>query len=1062
MIRFFYWLVAIVEAVLLFGIILFLILTDSRSVKILADETLSSYDFRYDEISGNLFSGLEVVNLSYKDETLFNTAIIHWNPLSLIYKRVTFTKVDVEGVELQNILNMVEDLSSEKSENNTLIDLDFVLKGIHLDINPYLYEGVRFSSFLFESDRIRIASDLTLNSKKFNLSFDSDLVNTNLDGAIKNNNLSIGHVDLGQIDSRAIAVFVKRLNQKEKNKTVQVQKDIKTNTALSEAFLKSIEIEKIKATLLPVTYEPLVIKETNVVIDNLSIDSNKSYELNAKKITVKGNTNFGSIDYKGDIQKSMIETKGEILLRKALFTRYNLPLEYENLKKLPSDLKLNYSGVWLDIHHDVTNLLKKELDFPLKMRKVKHQLYYDFKDLNLSIQSKADVKIPYSDEVKIENLTTVDALGKTLYKGKVEVTSVNGLPVEVSDYLLEGLKGEYRGDTNGLDVEITSKLLKGQFVTSDFERGKLTLQSKEQNIILSKLIKSIPMVFAREHLKLQGDALFDFKNSQNSKINLDVISNIMNLNSKMELKKPYTLILKGSVPTSSVLVKWDKNVKVEQFQNIGAKIVLGDILTGVSIENQEELGLSFNYDNRNGTLQGLFNLANEQLIFNGNYANTLKINANNLNINKLIEVMSHYYTFTVPTVEGNVNMVLELGANRPMVINLESPEIRYIDKSGIKPSITKISNIATTMSLDKNNILIIEKYKFKFPKNDYFDKISSKKKSFLYLDNEEVVVKQLWINDQIGVDGYYNFQRKEGDFHINANPFSYRQKKFDVVAKLALLAKIRAEKIEVNGDVELLGNRVSYEVVGSGVSQDGDIVILGQVVQKEQSSLSNLKLLIKVSNKTPIIYDASNVNVELYNDLTLIKDYDEVLSMSGMSTIAKGYYRMEDKKFLLNESHIYFAGNPQKPYLDIKADYHKDEYKVHIFISGDADEPIVNFTSEPFLTQQEILSLILFDGTGSSSGQGAEAYTILGGTFAKSLIKSLGVSVDHLLLGTDMNDEVSLEVGRKISDNMTLMYLHENGKDGAKVRIEHSNNFETDIIIQPPNSSSIEFLYRKD
>ncbi len=136
MIRFFYWLVAIVEVVLLFGIILLFILTDSRSVKILADEILVSYDFNYDEISGNLFSGLEVVNLVYKDETLFNTAIIHWNPLSLIYKRVTFTKVDVEGVEFQNILNMVEDLSSEKSESNTLIDLDFVLKGIHLDINP--------------------------------------------------------------------------------------------------------------------------------------------------------------------------------------------------------------------------------------------------------------------------------------------------------------------------------------------------------------------------------------------------------------------------------------------------------------------------------------------------------------------------------------------------------------------------------------------------------------------------------------------------------------------------------------------------------------------------------------------------------------------------------------------------------------------------------------------------------------------------------------------------------------------------------------------------------------
>jgi len=114
------------------------------------------------------------------------------------------------------------------------------------------------------------------------------------------------------------------------------------------------------------------------------------------------------------------------------------------------------------------------------------------------------------------------------------------------------------------------------------------------------------------------------------------------------------------------------------------------------------------------------------------------------------------------------------------------------------------------------------------------------------------------------------------------------------------------------------------------------------------------------------------------------------------------------------------------------------------------------------LTQQEILSLILFDGTGSSSGKGAEAYTLLGGTFAKGLIKSLGIPVDHLLLGQDRNQQLSLEVGGKVSKNISVLYLHKDGLNGAKVRIEHSKSFETDIVIQPPNTSSIEFLYKQD
>jgi len=77
-------------------------------------------------------------------------------------------------------------------------------------------------------------------------------------------------------------------------------------------------------------------------------------------------------------------------------------------------------------------------------------------------------------------------------------------------------------------------------------------------------------------------------------------------------------------------------------------------------------------------------------------------------------------------------------------------------------------------------------------------------------------------------------------------------------------------------------------------------------------------------------------------------------------------------------------------------------------------------------------------------------------------MKSLGINVDHLLLGTDANDELSLEVGRKVSKDITIMYMLKDGKNGAKVRIEHNRNFETDIIVQPPNTSSIEFLYKKD
>jgi translocation and assembly module TamB len=331
----------------------------------------------------------------------------------------------------------------------------------------------------------------------------------------------------------------------------------------------------------------------------------------------------------------------------------------------------------------------------------------------------------------------------------------------------------------------------------------------------------------------------------------------------------------------------------------------------------------------------------------------------------------------------------------------------------------------------------------------------------LSLEGNQLTIKELWINDKALVEGGYNLTTSMGNLSLKSEQYSFKNKDFDLLFDVNLKIQIEKEALGIEGNIDIFGNTINYEIFGSSIVDDADIIIVQEMLENQESALNNLKLNLKIANKKPLKYISKDINIDFFNDLRVIKNYSSEILVTGMSTITDGYYQMEDKKFTLNESHIYFAGDPKKPLLDIKANYEKDEYTVHIFISGSTEEPIVNFNAEPYLTQQEILSLILFDGTGTSSGDGAEAYTLLGGTFAKGLIKSLGIDVDHLLLGTDANDDFSFEIGRKISKNVTVIYLHEDGKDGAKVRIEHNKNFETDIIIQPPNTSSIEFLYKQ-
>ncbi|NEW60577.1 hypothetical protein GSY74_04710, partial [Sulfurovum sp. bin170] len=364
------------------------------------------------------------------------------------------------------------------------------------------------------------------------------------------------------------------------------------------------------------------------------------------------------------------------------------------------------------------------------------------------------------------------------------------------------------------------------------------------------------------------------------------------------------------------------------------------------------------------------------------------------------------------------------------------------------------------LSIDRDNIEV-DRYNFKFY-NDYISHFYSNKKSYLSYRDGVIYVDRVWLKEKALVHGEYNIDTLKGEFAIASANFSFKNRDFDLVSRYDLILKLDRERLFIDGTINPFGNTITYEAVGSGISEDSDIMIVQELLEKEKSALNSIKMRITIENDKPLKYITDDINIEFTNSLILIKDYNRDLKLLGTTTINSGYYQQDDKRFYLDKSHIYFSGNPQKPLLEIKATYIKEQYNIQIFISGTTDDPIINFNSDPYLTQKEILSLILFDSTGTGNRSGTELYALLGGTFAKELMKSLGISVDHLLLGQGIDERLSVEIGEKISDNITVIYQHNNGRDGVKVRVDHSDSFETNIILQPPNSSSIEFLYKSD
>jgi hypothetical protein len=1048
----------ILEVLLLLATLLLFIITDSRTIRYIADSTADITRISYANIEGNLFNGLEITDLRYLNKPLFSSATIHWNPLTLFYDKVTITKVDAQGIELDTILNMFNSFRGS-DENGSGFDMDysFAINSSHFDVNPFVYEGVKFSSVVLESGEISLDKALNINTKNLYFKFDSDIVNLALRGEIEESVVLIETLKLESIASKEIIKLSHRLHQ------TSAIEDESNETRSSVMPIKEIRAEHIVGTLKPVKYGNVEIQNAELNLYDVTVDPENNFLYQAQKLDFVGATNFGDLKYQGSINDANIHAKGSIELDKELFNHYRIALNHTAFKTLPSELHLNHEGIWIDVNeHRVKDLLEIESDFNINLSKATHTIHYDYESEVFSTKSRLEGSMNYADSFSIENDLVVEN-EEVSYEGKIAFTQTKALPDVLCNYLIRDLKGTFKGTDAKLNMMLENQLLNVEVKLFDgYESLEVFANSKRADILLREFVPNLPEQLHNHLFALKGEAKIDMDDFAQSNVKMRANSNMVDVEAQMQMKMPYRIDFTTKLKEMSELEASFENVQFRNLEILMGNVVFEDNLYKLDLKN-ENFKLVLNYDSDTKSIEkGSLDFGSQSLTFANQSNDTLALETSTVNLQSYFQELNRYYNIQLPNLQGDAKVQVKQLQENQYEITIQSSHLKYLSDDGVKLSVTNLYDVNLNLILSNFSEIEIVNYAFKMDDNEYLSSFFANKKSFLTLVGDDVNIKKLWINDEVVVDGKYNIEHLEGVLHLQANSYKFRNKDFDLVSNVGLTLKLNETKIDVDGEIDLLGNAIYYEMMGAGIVEDSDIIILEEILEKEDSALKNLKLYLKIKSTKPLIYRSEDVEVAFVSDISVLKNYAQDMMVTGQSTITKGTYQFEDKRFVINKSHLYFTGDVQNPLLDIKASYSKDEYNVHVFISGTTDAPIVNFNSEPFLTQQQIMSLILFDGTGASTGTGAEAYTILGGTFAKGLIKSLGIDVDHLLLGQNEEQQLSLEVGKKISDDISVLYLRKDGLDGVKVRLEHSKRFETDIIIQPPNTSSIEFLYKRD
>ncbi|NPA29927.1 MAG: hypothetical protein GXO33_07080 [Epsilonproteobacteria bacterium] len=275
------------------------------------------------------------------------------------------------------------------------------------------------------------------------------------------------------------------------------------------------------------------------------------------------------------------------------------------------------------------------------------------------------------------------------------------------------------------------------------------------------------------------------------------------------------------------------------------------------------------------------------------------------------------------------------------------------------------------------------------------------------------------------------------------------------------------QNLRAEGNVTFQEGLITYTPPRSLVATDDDIVIIQHIKEPDHTrSLFDIHLLAANPLRYRLEMDDISANILLKPDLTLWKEPGKPFELLGMVTFPKGTLRASDKTFLMHPSHLYFGGGwPVNPYLDIHLLYPYDDMKFFIYVSHTLHDPVILFSSEPPMSQNDIMSYILFgspaDEAFKDNGGNAMGTMLLGLGVKKALGSTLGITFDTLNIIDNKNGNLGIEVGKRVAKNLKILYRNDSISSFI-LQYTLSPALRFDVDIKETGEEGINILYIKD
>ncbi|MGZ8548433.1 MAG: translocation/assembly module TamB domain-containing protein [Sulfuricurvum sp.] len=338
------------------------------------------------------------------------------------------------------------------------------------------------------------------------------------------------------------------------------------------------------------------------------------------------------------------------------------------------------------------------------------------------------------------------------------------------------------------------------------------------------------------------------------------------------------------------------------------------------------------------------------------------------------------------------------------------------------------TNNTLTLHYNDGNI-VIDKYRFEVADHPIF----SNHPSYLHIDPAgNLIVDEIRIFDELRLNGTIEPATLAANLNLKSERFSYNgpEGEAHIAADLRFTRDANASQ-NLEGSLTVLDGKITYLPFQQFKVMDDDIIIIQDI---RPPSTSLLGMNIKITSTHPIEYKTKELDFKFIPDLTIWKDPLGPVQILGMITIPSGTATSNAKIFDIKRSEIYFAGNvPLNPYLNLTIEHEVDYKKIQIYINHTLDSPIFLFNSDPLMSQNDIMSYLLFGTPASAASSGgnsptvrADATNFMLGAGLKGLIGGVTkIQLDTMNILTTKEGGMGFEVGTRLNKDFRILYKND-------------------------------------